>query len=145
MKRKSQRKKKDKWKMAFQAVHRFASISARKARYVIDLIRGKDINEALNILKFTDKRAAPMVQKILKAAMAAADDAAVDVDSLVVLTAKADVGPSYKGRLPRPRGMATPLIHRSSHIMVELGTPDELARRQDRKKGSKAEEKASKG
>ncbi|MEW6355752.1 MAG: 50S ribosomal protein L22 [Planctomycetota bacterium] len=131
--------------MPFKAVHRFAPVSARKARYVVDLIRRKDINETLDILKFTPKRAAMMVRKVVRAAMAAADESGADVDSLVVLRAKADDGPSYKGRLPRPRGMATPLIHRSSHITVELGTPEELTRVEEGKKKSRPKEKAAKG
>ena len=56
--------KRDKSIMPFHAVHKFAPISARKARGVVELIRRKDINEALNILKFTSKRAAPMVRKV---------------------------------------------------------------------------------
>jgi len=132
--------------MAFQSVHRYAPVSARKARYVVDLIRGKDINEALDILKFTSKRAAPMVRKVVRAAMAAADEAAADVDSLVVMTAKADDGPTQGGRLPRARGMATPLIHRTSHITVALATPDEMAANAARKqKKQKRKEKAAKG
>lgn len=130
--------------MAFQATHKYAPISARKVRLVLDLIRGKGVNEALTALRFTHKRAAGMVRKVVEAAMAAADEAAADVDALLVLTAKADGGPSYKGRLPRPRGMATPLIHRSSHIMVEVGMPEELARRLRRKAKAPAD-KASKG
>ncbi|NOZ22145.1 MAG: 50S ribosomal protein L22 [Planctomycetes bacterium] len=131
--------------MPFQAAHRFAPISARKARYVVDLIRRKDINEALDILKFTQKRAAPMVRKVVRAAMAAADEAGADVDSLIVFTAKADDGPSHSGRLPRARGMATPLIHRTSHITVELCTPEEMARAEESRKKPKSTEKTAKG
>ena len=131
--------------MPFRSVHRFAPVSARKARYVVDLIRGKGINEALDTLQFTRRRAAVMVRKVLRAAMAAADDAAADVDSLVVMTAKADDGPTYKTRLPRARGMATPLIHRTSHITVALATPDEMAAANRPKQKKEAEEKASKG
>ena len=131
--------------MPFHAVHRFAPVSARKARYVVDLIRRKDINEALDILKFTRKRAAPMVRKVVRAAMAAADEAGADTDALFVMTAKADEGPSRGGRLPRARGMATPLIHRTSHITVELCTPEEMASLEEANKKSKPTEQAAKG
>jgi len=131
--------------MPFKSIHRFAPISARKARYVVDLIRRKDINEALNILKFTRKRAAPMVRKVVRAAMAAADEGGADTDSLIVLTAKADDGPSHAGRLPRARGMATPILHRSSHITVELCTPEELARIDKSQPEPTPAEKAAKG
>jgi large subunit ribosomal protein L22 len=112
--------------MTFKATHRFAPMSPRKARYVIDLIRGKGINEALNTLRFARKRAAPMIYKVVRAAMAAAEqEPDVDVDTLRVSEARVDGGPTRKGRLPRPRGMATPLHHRTCHIHVELSTPPE--------------------
>ena len=112
--------------MKFEATHRFAPMSPRKARYVIDLIRGKGINEALNTLRFTRKRAAPMIYKVVRAAMAAAEqDPDVDVDTLRVSTARVDGGPTRKGRLPRPRGMATMLLFRTCHIHVELTAPEE--------------------
>ena len=111
--------------MKFVSTHRFAPMSPRKARLVIDLIRGKGINEALNTLRFTRKRAAPMIYKVVRAAMAAAEeDPDVDVDSLKVSLARVDGGPTRKGRLPRPRGMATPLLFRTCHIRVELEAPE---------------------
>jgi len=112
--------------MKFVSTHRFAPMSPRKARYVIDLIRGKGINEALNTLRFTRKRAAPMIYKVMRAAMAAAEENPdVDVDTLRVSLACVDGGPTRKGRLPRPRGMATMLLFRTCHIRVELSTPEE--------------------
>ncbi len=112
--------------MKFVSTYRFAPMSPRKARLVIDMIRGKSINEALNILRFTRKRAAPMVYKTVRAAMAAAEENAdVDVDTLKVSLARVDGGPMRKGRLPRPRGMATMLKFRTCHIRVELSTPAE--------------------
>jgi len=113
--------------MRFRSIHRFAPISPRKARLVIDLIRHKDINEALEVLKFTRKRASFLIEKVVRAAMAAADDTGdVDVDALIVSDARVDGGPTRAGRLPRARGMATKILHRTSHITVELATPDEF-------------------
>jgi large subunit ribosomal protein L22 len=124
--------------MKFVSTHRFAPMSPRKARYVIDLIRGKGINEALNTLRFTRKRAAPMIYKVVRAAMAAAEENPdVDVDTLKISLARVDGGPTRKGRLPRPRGMATMLLFRTCHIRVELSTPEE------KKAAPKAPAKAS--
>ena len=131
--------------MRFTSTHRFAPISARKARLVVDLIRGKGINEALNTLRFTRKRAAPMVYKVVRAAMAAAEENGdVDMDTLKVSRAQADGGPTRKGRLPRPRGMATVLHYRMCHIRVELATPDEFGppRKAAAKAGDEKQEKA---
>jgi large subunit ribosomal protein L22 len=115
--------------MIFEATHRFARISARKARLVIDLIRGRGINEALNTLRFTRKRAAPMIYKVVRAALAAAEENAdVDVDELRVSEARVDGGPMRKGRFPRPRGMATMMRSRTCHIHVKLSTPPEEAK-----------------
>ena len=111
--------------MKFVSTYRYAPMSPRKARYVIDLIRGKGINEVLNTLRFTRKRAAPMIYKVVRAAMAAAEENPdVDVDTLKVSLARVDGGPTRKGRLPRPRGIATMLLFRTCHIRVELSAPE---------------------
>jgi len=106
--------------MKYRASHRFAATSARKARLVIDLIRGKSANEALETLQFVNNRPAVMIDKVLRAAIA---NAGVDADpeSLWVATAKVDEGPTWPLRfMPGPRGRAMPIRKRTSHIVIEL-------------------------
>ncbi len=96
-------------------------ISPRKARQVIDLIRGKDVDAALTILKFTPKGASPIVEKVLRSAMANAENNfEMDVDSLYVAECYVDVGPIMKRIRPRARGMADRIRKRTSHITVIL-------------------------
>jgi large subunit ribosomal protein L22 len=105
--------------MEFQAVHRFAAISPTKVRPTIELIRGRSVDEALEILAFTPTRAAKFVDKVLRSAVAnAALDA--DPDDLYVSTAQVDTGPTRRGLLPRARGRADRIRHRTSHIRVVL-------------------------
>lgn len=102
---------------------RYARISPQKVRLVADLIRGKDVDEALKILKFTRKRSAPMVGKLIQSAVANATDKddTVDADGLFVKTIFVDGGPTLRRYLPRAQGRATRLLKRTSHITVELG------------------------
>jgi len=106
--------------MAWQAKFRYARISARKARLIIDLIRGRNVQEALNILKFTHNRAAGMISKTLTSAVANANEAEADVESLVVSVARIDEGPVMKRFQPKDRGRAHPILKRTSHIVVEV-------------------------
>ncbi|MGR3310519.1 MAG: 50S ribosomal protein L22 [Candidatus Brocadiales bacterium] len=107
--------------MEFKSTHRFAKISPRKVRYVIDLIRGKTINDALEILRFTKKRASFMIDKVLRAAMASANESMEgDVDALCVSEARVDGGPVRKWFRPRARGMSAPILRRTSHIIIIL-------------------------
>lgn len=94
----------------------------RKARLVADMIRGKNVNEAMNILVFTRKRVARTFQKLLKSAIANAEEnnKTLDVDDLFVKTVRVDKGVTWKRSLPRARGMATPILKRTSHIMIVL-------------------------
>jgi large subunit ribosomal protein L22 len=110
----------------FRASHRYARMSARKARLVLDLIRGRDVNRALEILDFEGRRAAAAARKVLRSALANAEaliqDRRLDVDpeDLLVAEAHADVGPTLKRWLPRARGMATPILKRTCHISIAL-------------------------
>jgi large subunit ribosomal protein L22 len=105
----------------FRSIHRRAPISPRKARYVIDLIRGKPVNEALDVLKFSSKRAAPMLTKVVMSALASAQlDAEVDHNRLHVVEARVDDGPRMKRYTPRARGQMFPLISRYCHLTVVL-------------------------
>jgi large subunit ribosomal protein L22 len=105
--------------MEARASHRHARTSAQKARLVVDMIRGKSIEQALGILEYTPKRAAKLVAKTLKSAVANAEHAQrVDVDQLYVKRVWVDEGPTAKRFLPRAHGRATPVMKRTSHITV---------------------------
>lgn len=107
--------------MAYRAIHRYARISPRKARLVADLIRGVTADEALEILKYQPQRGARLLEKVLKSAMANAEDRrAEDMSGLVVVDVRVDPGPMFKRVAPRSRGQATVLMKRMSHISVTL-------------------------
>lgn len=111
--------------MKFRASHRFAPISARKARLVIDLIRRKSANEALEVLQFVNNRPASMIDKVLRSAVA---NAGLDADpeSLWVQTARVDKGPTWPMRWhPGPRGRVMPIHKRTCHITIELSDEEE--------------------
>lgn len=105
--------------MESRAKTRFVRISAQKARLVADLIRGKPVGDALNVLDYTPKRAARIIAKTLRSAVANAEDQQnVDVDDLYVKRAYVDEGPTQRRMLPRAHGRATRILKRSSHITV---------------------------
>ncbi len=111
--------------MAYNAVHRFARISARKVRPMADLIRGKHADEALDILKYQPQRGARLLEKVLKSALGNAEDRrAPSVQDLVVVDARVDGGPMFKRIRPRARGMAFQIKKRMSHIHVSVDTLD---------------------
>jgi large subunit ribosomal protein L22 len=103
---------------------KFIRGSARKSRLVIDQIRGKNVGKALEILKYSPKRAAMHVQECLKSAIANAQekDTMVDVDDLVLSRVFVDEGPSMKRIRPRAMGRAFRIIKRFNHITIELST-----------------------
>ena len=106
---------------AYKAVLRNTRVTARKARLVLGLVRGKPVQETLDILKFTNKKAAPLVRKLISSAVAnATTSATVDVDQLIVSEVYADEGKTHKRFLPRAQGRATPIRKRTSHITVKL-------------------------
>jgi large subunit ribosomal protein L22 len=106
---------------ASRSVLRNVRIAPRKARLVVDLVRGKPVQYALDLLKITNKRAAPILFKMIQSAVAnATDKSTVDVDRLIVAEGFVDSGPSMKRWLPRAQGRATPLVKRSSHITIKL-------------------------
>jgi large subunit ribosomal protein L22 len=106
--------------MAWRATHRYARISERKARLVADLIRGRHCDEALALLKFTHKRAAVMVTKVLKSAMAAANEDEAAMNRLYITDARVDPGPIIKRFRAKDRGRAHPIQKRTSHITVAV-------------------------
>lgn len=104
--------------MAWQATHRYARISPRKVKLMADMIRGRNVQDALNVLKFMPNRAAGMVSKVLTSAIANADEAEASVDRLVVSEARVDGGPTIKRFRPKDRGRAHSILKRTSHIVV---------------------------
>ena len=110
--------------MEAMAKARFLRVSPRKARIVADLVRGKDVGEALNVLTFTRRAAAGTMKKLIESAIANAKQAssAVDVDSLYIKKLTVDMGPTRHMRRWRPRAMgrATRIVKGMSHISVVL-------------------------
>jgi large subunit ribosomal protein L22 len=102
----------------FSATHRFARISARKARPVIDLIRGRHVDEAQETLRFTKMKASRLIDKVLKSAIANANENEADVRTLHVTEARVDEGPVFRRWRPKDRGRAHPILKRMSHITV---------------------------
>ncbi|MCL6615063.1 MAG: 50S ribosomal protein L22 [Firmicutes bacterium] len=107
--------------MEARAVARFVRIAPRKARAVVDLIRGKRVNEALKILEFTPRMAAEVVAKVVKSAVANAENNHnLNRDSLVVAEAFVDQGPTMKRLHQRAQGRIALVRKRTSHITVVL-------------------------
>ena len=107
--------------MAFTAKHRFARIAPRKARLILDLVRGRDVDDAISMLKFTKQRASVFVEKIIRSAVANANEQDVPPRStLYVAKAWADPGPIIKRFQPKDRGKAYPIKKRTSHLVVEI-------------------------
>jgi large subunit ribosomal protein L22 len=105
--------------MEARARTRYIRMGPRKARLVVDLIRGRGVGEALSVLDFTPKRAARVIAKTLRAAVANAESTQnVDVDRLYVKRAFVDGGPAMKRTLPRAQGRATRVHKRTSHVTV---------------------------
>lgn len=121
-----QREKADRRREARQArgpraTLRYLRMSPRKVRLVVDQIRGKGVEEALNILTFNPRGAAEPLAKLLRSAVANADNKGdVDIDKLVVDTAYVDEGPTWRRWLPRAMGRATRIRKRTSHVTLEL-------------------------
>ncbi len=113
--------------MEFHASHRYARVSARKARYVVDLVRGMAVNDALQTLKFTNRRPVHMVEKVIRSAVANAGEINPEIDAgdLYIGKAVVEEGPLLGGRVrfrPRSRGMAHPYRKRTCHIRLWLRT-----------------------
>lgn len=103
------------------ATLRGVRISAQKARLVIDLVRGKAVEDALNALKFLPKKGASIASKLIESAMHnAREQKGADVDRLFITNAYVNEGTTLKRIIPRAQGRATSIFKRSSHITVEL-------------------------
>jgi large subunit ribosomal protein L22 len=100
----------------------FARLSPQKARLVVDMVRGKGVQEAMNILKFSPQRAAEIVAKLVRSAVANAEQKGVaDVDRLFVKSIFVDQGPVLRRFMPKGRGSASRIRKPTSHITVVLG------------------------
>jgi large subunit ribosomal protein L22 len=108
--------------MPYQAKHRFARITPRKARLLMDLIRGRDVDDAIAMLRFSKKRASGMIEKVVRSAVANATEqaAAPTRNTLYVAKAWADPGPIIKRFQPKDRGKAYPIMKRTSHLVITV-------------------------
>lgn len=119
-------------KREFSATARNLRMSARKARLVMDAVRGRGADEAMVLLQFVNRRAAPAIRKLIQSAVANAEEYGnrngidIETDSLVVAEARVDEGPRMKRWRPRSRGMANPFTRYTCHIHVTVAEPEYL-------------------
>jgi large subunit ribosomal protein L22 len=108
--------------MAVKSIGRYEKVSPRKARLVIDMIRGRDVSDALDILRNSPKAVAKTIERIVSVAVANAEDSEeiADIDTLIIKEAFVDQGPTMKRFRPRAMGRATRIRKRTSHITVIL-------------------------
>lgn len=131
--------------MEAKAVLRYVRVTPRKARLVVDLIRGKNAEEAMTVLKFTPRRAARIVGKVLNSAVANATQQEMgDVDSLRVSAAYVNVGPTMKRVRPRAMGRANTILKRTSHITLVLAADEGLPVKKAKKKANQKQGTAQK-
>lgn len=133
--------------MDFTAKISFARIAPRKFRYVVDLVRGQNINRALDILKVVPNRGAFYLNKVLRSALANAShlDEEVDTDTLVVSRAEVGCGPIVKRWQPAPMGRACAIKKRTAHVWVTLTAPPADEKATAEAKGKEKAKGAAKG
>ncbi|MFT3786577.1 MAG: 50S ribosomal protein L22 [Tepidisphaeraceae bacterium] len=106
------------------AIHKHARIAPRKARLVMDLIRGRKVDDAIAVLQFSKKRAAVMISKVVKSAVANFNNAPENAgvrEELIVAEARVDEGPTIKRFQPKDRGKAHSILKRTSHLVISVG------------------------
>src|ERR1700679_1714611 len=107
--------------MAYESKHRFARIAPRKARLLMDLVRGRDVDDAISLLRFSKQRASGMIEKVVRSAVAnAAEQDAQTRNALFVANCHVDRGPVMKRFQPKDRGKAYSITKRTSHLVVTL-------------------------
>jgi large subunit ribosomal protein L22 len=107
--------------MPFKASHRFARVSPRKARLLMDLIRGRNVDDALTLLRFAKQRSSGMIEQVVRSAVANANEGEVSPrGTLFVAKAWVDPGPVIKRFQPKDRGKAYPIKKRTSHLVVTV-------------------------
>src|SRR5437868_4306847 len=110
--------------MDYKAIHRFADTGPRKIRQFADLIRGRNVDEALQLLRFHHNKGAKLIEVVVRSALGNATHLECeDIDSLIVSEARVDGAPFFKRMQPRARGTAFMLKCRLSHIHVTLSDP----------------------
>jgi large subunit ribosomal protein L22 len=131
--------------MEVRSTYKYARISAFKVREVTREIQGLPVSAALDLLAFTPKKAAFLIGKTLKSAVANAENNAnLKPDGLVVKEATAGEGPTIKRIMARARGSASGILKRTSHIRIVLSDEIPIENRETRRAKQKAEEKAAK-
>lgn len=137
--------------MPFTAKHRFARISPRKARLLMDLVRGRDVDDALTLLRFSKQRSSGMIEKVIRSAVAnAAEQSTTPIQgTLYVAKAWVDGGPIIKRFMPKDRGKAYDIKKRTSHFVVVIDerpvaeeaseAPTEVRKKRSRKAAKAAE------
>ncbi|MCS7228864.1 MAG: 50S ribosomal protein L22 [Candidatus Kryptonium sp.] len=124
--------------MEAKAIARYIPSSPRKMRVVIDLIRGKSVDEALNILHYTPKRAAKIAEKVLRSAVAnfmnKETERRIDISELYVKEAYVDPGPMLKRVLPAPFGRAYIIRRRSNHLTIVVAEKSEKEKNKSKTK-----------
>jgi len=107
--------------MESRAVAKYVRVSPQKVRLLMDQVRGKKVEDAMNMLAFAPQKGAKILIKLLKSAVANAEQGSdVDVDNLYIHRIFADEGPTLKRFRPRAMGRATRILKRSSHLTVVL-------------------------
>jgi large subunit ribosomal protein L22 len=131
--------------MEVRSIYRYARISPFKVREVTRQIQGLPVSAALDVLAFTPKKAAFLINKTLKSAIANAENNAnLKADGLVVKEAVVGEGPTFKRMMARARGSGSRILKRTSHIRIVLSDEIEIETRETRRAKRKAEEKAAK-
>ena len=112
--------------MPHTATHKYARMSARKARLVMDLIRGRDVDDALSVLEFNKRRAGAYISKVVRSAVGNyhnyndTHNVAGGSGALFISEARADEGPTIKRFQPKDRGKAHPIMKRTAHLVITV-------------------------
>ncbi len=124
--------------MIYTASHRFADVTARKMRPFAQLVRGKNVDEALEQLRFRPNRGARLIEAVIKSAVGNAEDKGCrHLDDLVVTVCRIDDGPMYKRIQPRARGTAFSILKRLAHIHVTVTDVEAIAALQEQEEARK--------
>lgn len=124
--------------MIYTASHRFADVTARKMRPFAQLVRGKNVDEALEQLRFRPNRGARLIEAVIKSAVGNAEDKGCrHLDDLVVTVCRIDDGPMYKRIQPRARGTAFSILKRLAHIHVTVTDVEAIAAIQEQEEARK--------
>lgn len=127
--------------MIYRAKHRHADVSPRKMRPLASMIRGMNVDEAIEALKFVPNRGARLIEAVVKSAIGNAEDQGCrNLEDLVVSECRIDGGPMFKRIRPRARGTAFGIKRRLAHIVVAVVNPDELDAGLDRQSDTPTEQ-----